>query len=410
VVFLEKSVALLHFVVVRLPRAMTSDFVLLNLNSVKGNIMIKKILPAMIGASLLGGVNVAVADVTAFGHIDTSFGSRKDERLVNDDRLNNLTCTTCSIGFKGSEDLGNGLKAIFKIDFQYDTTERNKVNGNRSAAVTGVTTAVNPTTGTPVGVVGVANGNSTGSGAFTDRDQWLGLDSGIGKFRVGTISTMYKSHGAMIDPVYRTAQQGRDWGLQSALQRGAGDSGQGRATNTIRYDSPTFAGFTVGGHYTVQNETNADPDGDSPWGIGGHWKGGGFLVFADWITGDSDAVSKDDAWKVGGRFGFDKFAIFGQYEGDRGLITRQTYGADGDGADVWFIGGTAGFGNNLLYAAYGQGKDSDGVDADTAYDSWNIIGTHSLSKRTKAYLGFVEQNYDDLGKVNEWSLGMKHTF
>ena len=133
--------------------------------------MIKKILPAMIGASLLGGVNVAVADVTAFGHIDTSFGSRKDERLVNDDRLNNLTCTTCSIGFKGSEDLGNGLKAIFKIDFQYDTTERNKVNGNRSAAVTGVTTAVNPTTGTPVGVVGVANGNSTGSGAFTDRDR-----------------------------------------------------------------------------------------------------------------------------------------------------------------------------------------------------------------------------------------------
>ena len=77
---------------------------------------------------------------------------------------------------------------------------------------------------------------------------------------------------------------------------------------------------------------------------------------------------------------------------------------------MWFIGGTAGFGNNLLYAAYGQGKDSDGVDADTAYDSWNIIGTHSLSKRTKAYLGFVEQNYDDLGKVNEWSLGMKHTF
>ena len=284
--------------------------------------MIKKILPAMIGAALVGGVSNAVADVTAMGHIDTSLNTTKNELLQNNDRLNNMTCTTCSFGFKGSEDLGNGLKGIFKIDFQYDTTERNR--------------------------------------GLTDRDQWLGLDSGIGKFRVGTISTMYKSHGAMIDPVYRTAVQGRDWGLQSALQRGAGDSGQGRATNTIRYDSPTFAGFTVGGHYTVQEETQTDPDADSPWGVGGHWKGGGFLVFADYIT--SDNGGDDDAWKVGGRWGFDKFAIFGQYEGDGGAIARrQSFsiydsGLDevvtvqgqgvtgvGDGANTWFIGGTAGF-------------------------------------------------------------------
>ena len=365
--------------------------------------MIKKILPAVIGAALAGGMTSAVADVTAFGHIDTSYNSTKDDN--SGERLNNLTCTTCSVGFKGSEDLGNGLKAIFKLDWQYDTTERNRVAGGRTAAVTGVTSGGATVTGTVSGV-------STGSGAFTDRDQWLGLDSGIGKFRVGTISTMYKSHGAMIDPVYRTAVQGRDWGLQSALQRGAGDSGQGRATNTIRYDSPTFAGFTIGGHYTAQNETVADPKSDHPWGIGGHWKGGGFLAFADYITNGADG--DDDAWKLGGRFGFDKFAVFGQYEVDGGLISSneglQAVEGVGDGADVWFVGGTAGFGNSLIYAAYGQGKDSDGVDVDTAYKSYEIVGTYSLSKRTKAYLGWVEINPDEADKVNNWSLGMKHTF
>ena len=41
------------------------------------------------------------------------------------DHRTNMVCTTCSFGFQGSEDLGNGLKAIFLIDFQYDTTERN---------------------------------------------------------------------------------------------------------------------------------------------------------------------------------------------------------------------------------------------------------------------------------------------
>ena len=366
--------------------------------------MIKKILPAVIGAALAGGMTSAVADVTAFGHIDTSINTTKNELLENNSRLNNLNCTTCSVGFKGSEDLGNGLKAIFKIDFQYETTERNQ--------------------------------------GLTDRDQWVGLDSGIGKLRLGTISTFYKSHGAMIDPIYRTALQGRAWGLQSGLHTGAGDTAaQGRATNTIRYDSPTFAGFTVGGHYTVQNENQLDPDADSPWGIGGHWKGGGFLVFADYIT--SDVGGDDDAWKIGGRWGFDKFAIFGQYEGDGGAISRRQQtliydnAADelltvrgqgttgvGDGADTWFIGGTAGFGNSMIYAAYGQvdqgtgaeAFDSDGnvvaTDLNLKQRNWEIVGVHSLSKRTKAYLGYVNRDFRTSGggKIDNWALGMKHTF
>ena len=172
--------------------------------------MIKKILPVMIGAALVAGMANATADVTAMGHIDTSFVSSKDKNRSND-TLNNLECTTCSFGFKGSEDLGNGLSAIFKIDFQYDTTERER--------------------------------------GLTDRDQWLGLNSNWGKVRIGTISTVYKSHGAMLDPVYRTSVQGRDWGLQSNLHTGAGDTeAQGRATNTIRYDSPTFVGITAAAH------------------------------------------------------------------------------------------------------------------------------------------------------------------
>jgi predicted porin len=371
--------------------------------------MIKKILPALIGSALVGGLSSgAMADVTAMGHIDTSLNSTKNELLSNNDRLNNMSCTTCSFGFKGSEDLGNGLSAIFKIDFQYDTTER---NGNGST--------------------------DRGRNAITDRDQWLGLNSGFGKLRLGTISTVYKSHGAMLDPVYRTFVQGRDWGLQSNLHTGAGDTeAQGRATNTIRYDSPTFAGFQVAGHYSVQKETESDPNADSPWGIGGQWSAGGFLVFADYIT--SDAGGDDDAWKVGGRWGFDKFAIFGQYEGDGGAISARNngtvydsgldqnieYQGIGDGSDTWFVGGTAGFGNNLIYAAYGQGGDKNGANGfytdngtvvevgnvNTKYDSWEVVGVHSLSKRTKAYLGFVQQDFDDLGKISDSTLGMKHTF
>ena len=52
--------------------------------------MIKKILPVMIGAALVGGMSSAFADVTAMGHIDTSFNSGKDKNQSNK-TLNNLT-------------------------------------------------------------------------------------------------------------------------------------------------------------------------------------------------------------------------------------------------------------------------------------------------------------------------------
>ena len=170
----------------------------------------------------------------------------------------NMNCTTCSIGFKGSEDLGNGLKAIFKLDFQYDTINRNS------------------------------------NGSITDRDQWLGLAGNFGQVRVGTISTSYKSHGAMLDPGYRTVAQMRDWGIQSILQSGAGEEGQGRATNTARYDSPDWNGLKVIAHYTLDSDNGADGEDDNPYGGGIQYTNGGILVFADYLT--TDQGGDDDAY------------------------------------------------------------------------------------------------------------------
>ena len=85
--------------------------------------MIKKILPTMIGAALAGGMTVASADITVFGHLDSSVDFTDQDGGYD---AQNLNCNTCSLGFKGSEDLGNGLKAIFKLDFQFDMTERNR--------------------------------------------------------------------------------------------------------------------------------------------------------------------------------------------------------------------------------------------------------------------------------------------
>ena len=353
-----------------------------------------RFLPAIIGAMLAGGLSVAQADVTLFGHIDTSIDAT-DQDGGSDDI--NMHCTTCSLGFKGSEDLGNGLKAIFFIDFQYDTVSRNA------------------------------------NGSITDRDQWLGLAGGFGSVKAGTISTIYKSHGAMIDPLYRTALQGRERGLQSDFHNGAGEDLQGRADNTIRYDSPSWNGLKLGAFYTLDSDkydgvvSVANPKGeedDDGYGIGAQYSNGDLLVFTDYETNNGDKDDNIDgdrsAWKVGGKYALGMFGFYGQYE-DASIDERAAL-VDYD-LTVWHLGASASLGNTMASFAYGQGEFDNAGGKSDDYTSWTLALMHSLSKRTMLYTGFSEVDCDvqvsdtvcekvgpSGGEDDKFSIGMKHKF
>jgi len=366
--------------------------------------MIKKVLPTMIGVVLASSVTAVSADIVLFGHIDTSVEARDvDGGTIEDITLN---CTTCSIGFKGSEDLGNGLKAIFSLDFQYDTTERNpqKHDGfHTTTVVTPGSSVINPTiTGTLL----------THEGAITDRDQWLGLSGGFGKVRIGTISTGYKSHGAMIDPLYRTALQGRDRGLQSRYHSGAGEEGQGRATNTIRFDSANYSGVQVVAHYTIDSD-ETDGEDDNPYGIGASYENGGILVFADYLTNDGSHPSTEvEAWKLGGKYDMGMFGVMGQYEDYQNSST--------DKEKVWHLAGTASLFGITAYLGFGKGEDDT---SNHDYTAWTLAAMYSFSKNTMVYVGHSQVDCDAPstlsacravgaggGEDDKTSLGLKHKF
>ena len=114
-------------------------------------------------------------------------------------------------------------------------------------------------------------------------------------------------------------------------------------------------------------------------------------------------------------------------------LNGDQFGGDkGDGADVWEIGGTGTWGNNTLVVAYGE-KDntSGGVGEEAVADqfgedfgkteTFEIVGVHSLSKRTAVYGGYINRSFDGYffnsnGQKKNFSdqeivtVGMKHKF
>lgn len=348
--------------------------------------MEKKLLSTAIAGVMAATMGVANADTTIFGHLDYSViafdedtGVAKYTSTGGEDDVN-MVCTTCSIGVKGSEDLGNGMKVMYKLDFQFDGVNRNA------------------------------------NGSITDRDQWLGVGANWGKVRFGTISTGYKSTGAMIDPLYRTVAQGRDHGLQSPLHTGAGEEGQGRMTNHIRYDSPEFGGgFKVIGDYALDSNQTAGAESNDPYALTGLYENGPILAYASYIT--NDMGGSDDAWKLGGSYAFGDFKVYGQYEADGGLISRRATGNllagssyNNEGRDIWHIGGSYTMGNNMVYAAYGQTDDDDNTATNTESTAWTLAGAHSFSKRTMVYAGYNNEDFDATGEADVFLVGMKHKF
>jgi predicted porin len=377
--------------------------------------MNKKLSVTAVGLVLACAAGFAGAEVALYGQIDLSVNAKDSDFKIDDpivgsgDDVNglgddiNMKSNQSAIGVKGSEDLGNGLSAFFKVEYQTDVA-----------------------------------GNTDGNSGWTGRDQYIGLKmERVGKLTLGTMSTAYKSPGSKIDPFYRTSLQSRVWGLQSALHSGKGENGQGRTINTLRYDTPSWAGFSLMGTYNFdqskEQPATVGQNDDDTFSLGAQYKGGNFYAAASYIDTQASSPNDTSAAQLLAKYTWNNLEFHGIYELDKGLITAVrsqgldsptfTGGANDDGANLWSLGTSYTIGNNLLGFDYGKGSDSDGsdgiggvnpatgdIDDLQEYDSWRIAGYHKFSNRTRAYAGYVNQDFKDSGEQEIFSVGMRHNF
>lgn len=357
----------------------------------------KKSLLAIAVAATMAAPLAVMAETTVYGNVHLSINAANSDDdanpvknvgaanpPVNQDADNNLqmTSNTSAIGVKGSEDLGDGMKAIYKLEFEVNITDK--------------TNAAFPDLTAPNG--------SSNSGTLSGRDQFVGLQGGFGTLAFGTMSSNYKQMGGKIDPLYRTQLEGRGFlNTQSTLHGGKGIN-KGRQTNTVQYTSPKFAGVSV-----VANTTFSGSN-DETSGLGLRWSNKEFTVFADYITGQKNtltavencngpACSTEHAIKGGAQYKTDKFSLAAQYES----AENET------GADYIFVAGTYSINANNEIILTGGNANTNISNADTTGVA--VAFNHNLSKLTNVYAGYGLSSSDaSNADLSLFTFGIKKKF
>ncbi|WP_043750076.1 porin [Imhoffiella purpurea] len=314
------------------------------------------------------------------------------------------------IGVKGSEDLGNGLKAIYQVEFGIKMTEES-TSGN------------------------IASG---GNDTVSMRNSYVGLAGGWGTFLVGRHDTPMKISTGKLDLFSDTM----------ADYNGTVGFDDIRADNAVAYISPSLSGFQLaaamvaGGGSTAGYGTNYNSDSlAEAYSVAGIYSNGPFYaslayeslgseLFMDTVASELGSLDPahvgDDytKWRVGlGLMDWNGFTLTGIYEEQSDLPAGQlSPSTEPEKLKLWQIQAGYSFGNNMVKAMYGSGnRDGRFDDADNLsefkdsiegdYYTWAIAFDHSLSKRTKAYVLYTQ--YDDDAPDSDWdgfSVGMIHSF
>ncbi|MCZ2105395.1 MAG: porin [Burkholderiales bacterium] len=240
---------------------------------------------SLIALAVLGASSFAMAQssVTIYGVANVGIGGGTG---VKTQMMDQPDGTGSRLGFKGTEDLGGGLKANFLMENGFFIN-----NG--------------------------ALDNTTNK--LFQRQAWMGLSGGFGELRMGRQYTVGFDTSIWTIPSTRAS---------AVLGSGLGFNGMGaRNDNMFKYLSPNFSGFSVEASYQLKNNTDPAPNtaelalkyANGPltanlyankvkslstgWALNGAYNFGGFAVNAGYIDAPGNGTARGFHLGAGGTFG-----------------------------------------------------------------------------------------------------------
>jgi predicted porin len=348
------------------------------------------------------------ANVVLYGRINIDMEFVRG-RLANntDPNVYRVSSNSTRFGLRGTESLGGGLNAIFQIE-----------NGS-----------IRATTG------------DTSGGNLAGRDTFVGLSGNWGTFKMGRYLAPYDDiHG-----IFGNDNTASTSILSTASVWAQGFAGQptnggfdDRLQQSIRYDSPSWAGLTLGAQFsttggTSNQQNQAFPSSNSnAQSYGLFYRNGPLILGAAYEyhhnqRGTSTQPLSDSAWSIAGKWQFSSFNIAGVYEKldydvANGLATNSLK------RNFWGVDTTINVGaNGQFFLFYGQAGDGSGSAVNTpapvitpnlvtgsnisrvaglakgdntGAKHWEVSYSYDLSKRTRIYTGYVAIQNDDNASYN----------
>ena len=356
--------------------------------------MQKKVI-ALAVAALASSAAFAQTNVTIYGVMDVGQAFVKSSGAAdggaNQSTVGRLDSNSSHIGFKGVEDLGNGLKAIF----QYES-----------------------------GIAADSAGAMAGG-----RDTFVGLTGGFGTVVAGTLTHPLRAMGAKVELMPGASGVGTTMSVTGRIN-GANTGADDRAANAIAYVSPSFGGFSGTVAY-VNGETQPNTSAGTPATpvVLGSLNACGTTLTTATTCGAVANAAEARSYQIAGQYDNGPLFVGAGYHradniGGAGDVDARIYrvaavyslptntkltalfdntkveGANGayDKRNAWSIGAAQSFGKNTVGLEYGRSgkiKTQDGTEADTKSSIWSALYTYTLSKRTSVHARYSKLTNQD---------------
>lgn len=295
-----------------------------------------------------GALAAQAQQTTVYGVIDTSVQSYNNGTSQYN-RMADSQLGTSRLGFRGTEVLGNGLKANFQLEGQL----------NPSGGSMGSTTVA--------------------TNEIFNRDSYVGLSGAFGEFRLGRTDV---ARAGEVDVTILLPIVG-NYGLMPI--NGTGVELGTDQKNVVTYLSPEINGVQViVGHATNASGATTDANSDQN-GITVVYTRGAFKGAVGYQRNDAATeVGKKDATTIGASYNFGAVIVaVAHAQGDNSATATVTSKSTNYVVKVPLANG---------YAVSGiYGKTVDGASsANNNGESYTLLATKSLSKRTTLYTAYTD--------------------
>lgn len=367
--------------------------------------MMKKILAVAIVSAFAAPAFAATANVDIYGAVRASIDSVDSD---SSERRTRVSSNNSRIGFKGAEDLGGGLSAVWQWEYAFQLDQQ-----------------LNQATAT-------SNGGSTTAGANSHRNTFVGLSSKtLGALTLGTQESPLKTSTGPLAV----------FGDTLADYRSVFTNMSTRADNSVLYTSPDMSGFVISAMGAARNEGGSTAnDNARMYALSGVYKNGplyatlalennkdSFNAANNSNGTGSIAAHKANAWRAGVGYTFGNTKLGLAYENND--VTNPTGTAKLNDGHAWYASVAHKMGNVTLNAAYTD-RDETLSGANNGAKQATLGAEYALSKRTGVYALWTKVSNDSAGimgigaatgiatvtntvaggDASGFSLGMNHSF